>query len=227
LRPRQRTTETWSSTARSVDELRHFCTVSVTNVATSRRTSRRFGQLETKFRFRSDSCYGSAMDRSKLTIRSGGQTGADRAALDAAIELGLPHCGWCPRGRKAEDGRTASVYNLTETGTALYRERTRLNVRDSDGTVIFSRLPLRGGTGLTAFFCRLLRKPLVVIEPGNSIERAAVQLRKFIKAHHIRMLNVAGPRASTDRGIYAFTNSVLVAAFAAPNRRDLFPAIQR
>lgn len=153
------------------------------------------------------------MNRSKLIIRSGGQTGADRAALEAAIELGLPHCGWCPRGRKAEDGRIPDVYNLKETRTAVYRERTRLNVRDSDATVIFAGLPLTGGTKLTALFCQRIRKPLVLIEPSKSIREGARQLRKFLQTHQIRTLNIAGPRASMDATIYDYVRAVILAAF--------------
>ena len=155
------------------------------------------------------------MDRQELTIRSGGQTGADRAALDAAIELDLPHCGWCPKGRLAEDGRIANVYNLQETRSSSYPERTKLNVQESDGTAIFSRLPLSAGTKLTADLCQRLAKRVIVIEPGGSIEEAARQLRQFVQAHRIQVLNVAGPRASTNPSIYAFTKAVIIAAFGS------------
>ena len=73
-----------------------------------------------------------------ITILSGGQTGADRAALDFAIEYGLPHGGWCPRGRLAEDGPIDERYELTETPSHRYAQRTEWNVRDSDATVVFS-----------------------------------------------------------------------------------------
>lgn len=174
--------------------------------------------MRVRFRFNSVPCYSAEMNRSKLIIRSGGQAGTDRSALDAAIEMGLPHCGWCPRGRKAEDGRIPDVYNLKETRTAVYRERTRLNVRDSDATVIFARLPLSGGTKLTALFCQRMRKPLVLIEPSRSIQEGARQLRKFLQAHQIRMLNVAGPRASADQSIYDFTKAVIIAALRPGQR---------
>src|ERR1044072_8003346 len=71
-------------------------------------------------------------------ITSGGQTGADRAALDFALFHGIPHGGWCPRGRLAEDGTLQTHYELKETPGALYSQRTDWNVRDSDGTVIFT-----------------------------------------------------------------------------------------
>src|SRR5688572_12994856 len=82
-------------------------------------------------------------------IVSGGQTGVDRGALDAAIALGIEHGGWCPRGRLAEDGQIPRRYQLTETKTSKYRERTERNVLDSDGTLILFRALLSGGTELT------------------------------------------------------------------------------
>jgi hypothetical protein len=156
------------------------------------------------------------MDQPTITIRSGGQTGADRAALDAAIELGIPYCGWCPKGRlAAEDGPIPAKYALQETRTGDYPERTRLNVEDSDGTVIFSARPLSGGTRVTAEICQELGKPLLVVEPADPVDREAARLRAFVQSHRIRVLNVAGPRASTDPGIYDFTRRVISCAFSA------------
>src|SRR5947207_15103352 len=86
-------------------------------------------------------------------IVSGGQTGADRAALDAAMEAGIACGGWCPEDRTAEDGPIDPKYPLTPAPGAGYRERTRLNVRDSEGTVIFSFGPLRGGSEHTYQDC--------------------------------------------------------------------------
>ncbi|MHC1767444.1 MAG: putative molybdenum carrier protein [Verrucomicrobiia bacterium] len=142
-------------------------------------------------------------------IISGGQTGADTAALDFALQHGIPHGGWCPKGRSAEDGRIPDKYALQETKTSRYAERTRLNVQDSDGTLIFSRVPLSGGTILTADLCQRMGKPTIVIEPTSSIEDGAVQVRQFLETHSIRVLNVAGPRASTDPSVYGFTKAVL------------------
>jgi hypothetical protein len=78
-------------------------------------------------------------------IISGGQTGADRAALDAAIEYGVPHGGWIPKGRRTEDGRLPDRYILQETSNIGYPQRTKLNILDSDGTLIFSHGKLTGG----------------------------------------------------------------------------------
>lgn len=92
-------------------------------------------------------------------IISGGQTGADQAALDAAIELGIPQGGWIPKGRLTEAGTLPEKYNLTEMPTKAYLKRTRQNVLDSDGTVIFSHGELKGGSKRTADFATELRKP--------------------------------------------------------------------
>src|SRR5437660_8666127 len=94
---------------------------------------------------------------------SGGQTGVDRAALDVALELGLPCGGWCPRGRKAEDGVIPDRYPLAETPSPSYRQRTRWNVRDSDGTLILVRGRPTGGTALTLASARRLGKPVLVV----------------------------------------------------------------
>jgi hypothetical protein len=149
-----------------------------------------------------------------LTIISGGQTGADRAALDFAISAGLPHGGWCPQGRLAEDGPLASCYALRETETDRYAERTRLNVRDSDATVVLTLTPeLTGGTKLTAEIASELGKPrlhLCAAETGPL--EAAVTLRQFIAEHRIERLNVAGPRASQEPRIGTFVEAVLRAA---------------
>src|ERR1700694_742603 len=97
-------------------------------------------------------------------IISGGQTGADRAAPDFAIETGLEHGGYVPRGRKAEDGRIDDRYNLIELSTTSYPARTRRNIEESDGTVIFSLEPsLNGGTKLTLELAVKLGKPVLRI----------------------------------------------------------------
>ena len=89
------------------------------------------------------------------TLLSGAQTGADRAALDWAIFRDVPHGGWCPKGRKAEDGKIPPHYQLTETPSASYLQRTEWNVRDSDGTVIFTvAAELAGGSKRTADFAK-------------------------------------------------------------------------
>lgn len=135
-------------------------------------------------------------------IISGGQTGADRGGLDAALDLGLPLDGWCPQGRRAEDGAIPDRYPLRETRTAAYRERTRLNVKWADGTVIFTRGALVGGSKLTAQFAKRLRKPLLHLDLAALSEvEAEKRLRAWMIEEGIGTLNVAGSRESKAAGI--------------------------
>lgn len=149
-----------------------------------------------------------------VEIRSGGQTGVDRAALDFALARGLPHGGWCPRGRRAEDGVIPARYRLRETASAAYEERTRRNVRDSDATVIFSPgRALAGGTRLTGEVARALGRPLLHLTAAGAAGRAAARLRAFVRRYRVRRLNVAGPRASEAPGLEVFVRAVLERAF--------------
>ncbi len=141
-------------------------------------------------------------------IVSGGQTGADRAALDWAIENGIPHGGWCPKGRMAEDGPIPKRYNLTETPSRDYPQRTEWNARDSDGTVVFSIAPiLSGGSKKTVSFAKKHKKPVIHICREN--QNRAETLLQFIRSSGIRILNVAGPRASKEPEIGEFVKRTL------------------
>ena len=143
-------------------------------------------------------------------IISGGQTGVDRAALDFAIARGIPHGGWCPRGRLAEDGTVPSRYQLTETPGSDYVQRTEWNVRDSDGTVIFSVAPtFSGGSKQTAELARQYQKPCLHLSRARDGEAAGGKLREFLARHQIKTLNVAGPRQSQEPEVAAFTREVL------------------
>ncbi len=134
---------------------------------------------------------------------SGGQTGADRAALDVAIELGIPHGGWCPKGRKAEDGRIPGRYNLAETKSSQYPPRTNKNVQEADLTVIFTLGELAGGSALTQECAQALGKPCLHINlSAVSAQDAAKLLAKWLKGQDVKILNVAGSRESTSPGIY-------------------------
>lgn len=133
-------------------------------------------------------------------VVSGGQTGADRAALDVALKLGVPSGGWCPHGRLAEDGPLASIYPLTETLSCEYSQRTEWNVRDSDGTLVLHRGRLSGGTAFTIELAEQQTKPCLVLDLTKRPDVRVVL--EWVTQHKIQILNVAGPRESSSPGIY-------------------------
>lgn len=149
-------------------------------------------------------------------VVSGGQTGADRAGLDAAIELGFETGGWVPKGRLAEDGVVPESYStLRETDSAHYPERTELNVRDSDCTVIVSRGALSGGSQLTMDLARRHDKPVIHIDLSSlSIDEASATLEHWLAQNGCEVINIAGPRASSDRQIYELVKGLLVAVLS-------------
>lgn len=136
-------------------------------------------------------------------IVSGAQTGVDRAALDVALELGIPCGGWVPLGRIDEGGRIPDRYpNLRETASADWDERTEANVRDSDGTLILSRGPLTGGSAYTEAVAVRRGRPNLHIDLSElPEEQAATAIRAWIDRDGVEVLNVAGPRASKDPGL--------------------------
>jgi hypothetical protein len=151
-----------------------------------------------------------------LKIISGGQTGADRAALDFAIEQKIPHGGWCPKGRKAEDGPIASRYRLRETPSVRYSQRTEWNVRDGDGTAVFCIKPrLAGGSARTVVMATSLKKPLLRISRKKDAGFAKERLVRFLLEHKIGTLNVAGPRASEEPEVYEFVREILTETFGS------------
>lgn len=141
-----------------------------------------------------------------IRVVSGGQTGVDRAALDAAMLLKIPVGGWCPRGRRSEAGRIPRQYPLRETDVAEYGQRTFLNIRDSAGTLILTRGRMEGGTALTRKIALEVGKPYQVVDFNEAPNPHAV-LDWLVRSPRIEVLNVAGPRASQVDGIYddAFT----------------------
>lgn len=151
-------------------------------------------------------------------IVSGGQTGVDRAALDVALELGIPCGGWCPKGRRSEEGLIPGVYPLQESPTANYAERTALNVKDSDGTLILSRGSLRGGTALTKTFAERYRRPFLIVDLRDATPQL---IHEWLSANSIRVLNVAGPRESSQPGITRQAASFLRMLFGktSPKRK--------
>jgi hypothetical protein len=155
-------------------------------------------------------------------IISGGQTGVDRAALDFAIERGIPHGGWCPLNRKAEDGRIPDRYELIETLTADYAYRTVKNIDNADATLIVSRRDLldargkfTGGTLLTARKAKDSGGGLAWVFVDDEWPGAALKVRHFVESFPCAItLNIAGPRESKATGIYAATMALLREAWA-------------
>jgi Circularly permutated YpsA SLOG family len=144
-------------------------------------------------------------------IVSGGQTGVDRAALDVALELGIPCGGWCPKGRLAEDGGVPARYPLKETPTARYEQRTEWNVRDSDGTLILVRGPVTGGSAFTLRIAEAMRRPRLVVDLSGNPD--AEEVRLWLAVHAIRTLNVAGPRESEPPALHAAAAAFLRRVF--------------
>ena len=140
-----------------------------------------------------------------MKILSGGQTGVDRGALDAALAAGVECGGWCPAGRLAEDGRIPERYPLIEVPDGGYAERTERNVAESDGTLIVTFGEPQGGTRATIDFCIQHRQPYVVVDGCRIEVPAAISpVRSFVEEHPIRTLNVAGPRASEAPQAYDY-----------------------
>lgn len=163
-------------------------------------------------------------------IISGGQTGVDRGALDAAIDLGIEHGGWCPPERHAEDGCIPEHYDVEEVSTEHfldygydygdykehYRLRTMLNVKSADGTLILTPAgKLTPGTRLTLTFVRGAGKPCLMLPLAD--EDAPWRIKTWVKDQQITCLNVAGPRESRNSGIQERTRNLLVEAFSGPD----------
>ncbi len=154
------------------------------------------------------------MIEKRLKIISGGQTGADQAALDVALRRGMPHGGWIPKGRLTEAGPLPEKYRLREMATASYSKRTERNILDADGTVILSHGRLSGGSALTEKLAKEHEKPVLHLDLDKiSPQDAARSLHCWLAAHKIKVLNVAGARASTDPSIYAATVQILDLTF--------------
>ena len=155
----------------------------------------------------------------RLRIMSGGQTGVDRAALDAALSRAVSCGGWCPAGRRAEDGPIAGKYPLTETESRDYAERTLANVRDSDATLILSPGQFWGqldatsaGTRLTAEAAIKLERPLFIahLAMGDSSAGSFTDITDWVDEHKFSVLNIAGPRESECPGIYDAAHALIL-----------------
>jgi len=140
-------------------------------------------------------------------IISGGQTGVDRAALDFAISNKIPCGGWCPKGRRSDDGRIPEKYPLRETGSPEYAVRTRKNIQSSDGTLIIAKNGIIDrGTRLTQELCKKLHKPCLI---AGMSEQEKQEFARWLLDYNIRTLNIAGCRESSQPGIYEYAMKVL------------------
>lgn len=155
------------------------------------------------------------MAKFPMKIVSGGQTGVDRAALDAAMRCGLAHGGWVPRGRLAEDGRLDDQYVVRETPSEEPGMRTEWNIRDSDATLILTAGEMKSGTRLTWEIANTLGKPTLRIDLASTPQDDAVEtVVTWLHAIGPQALNVAGPRASEAPAIYAKAHALLLAVFS-------------
>lgn len=163
-----------------------------------------------------------AMPKPQLSkVISGGQTGVDRAALEVALFLEIPHGGWCPKGRRAEDGPIPDMFDLIETASFNYAIRTEKNVVESDGTLIIFRDVITRGTGLTVKFAKRHHRPYLCIdlaklpsEDEQATEEASQDILNWLAEENINVLNVAGPRESTTPNINSQSHSLLLSTFA-------------
>ena len=147
-------------------------------------------------------------------IVSGGQTGVDRAALDAAMEVGIEVGGWCPAGRWAEDGPIDPRYPLRETASGDPADRTRKNVEDSEATLVICMGEPMGGTALTIEIAGEIDRPLLIVDPSSTdATRSAATIRRWLDDLRPRILNVAGPRESERPGIGEQACSLLRCVF--------------
>lgn len=144
-------------------------------------------------------------------IISGGQTGADQGALDGAISCGFPYGGTLPAGRKTENGTLPISYEMDEIASGRYADRTAKNVIDGDATLIVSHGSLTGGSALTMKIAKRLDKPWLHIDLNTyNPEMAADKVAAWVETSNCKILNVAGPRASSDADIYNCTRSLVV-----------------
>lgn len=157
-----------------------------------------------------------------LKVISGGQTGVDQAALRAALAWGVPTGGWVPAGRAAENGKIpAELPGLVETESEHVEVRTRLNVRDSDGTLILSHGHLDGGSELTERIAQELQRPVLHVDLNRvTFERAVPLILRWVGSNNVECINIAGPRASDDPSGHDATLALMSAILAPPRTCD-------
>lgn len=149
-----------------------------------------------------------------VKIISGGQAGADQAALDAAMELGIDHGGWIPKGRLTEEGPFPEKYNLAETAAESDSESRERNVLDADGTVVITRGQPTGPSKRTVALAQRHGRPCLHLDLQRVHPlKASGALYQWILAHGVKVLNVAGSRSTEDRAIYNDTYQVIWGLF--------------
>jgi hypothetical protein len=137
-----------------------------------------------------------------MKILSGGQTGVDRAALDFALKNNIVCGGWCPKDRLAEDGKIPDKYPLKEAAAKSYSWRTELNVRDSDASLVISSGEIGNGTELTIKLAVSMQKPLMLIDLDRKDDFLEEKFNNWLAENNVEILNIAGPRESSNPGIY-------------------------
>lgn len=137
-----------------------------------------------------------------MIILSGGQTGVDRAALDYALKNNIVCGGWCPKDRLAEDGQIPKKYPLREASAKSYSWRTELNVRDSDATLVISDGAIGNGTELTIKMAVSMQKPMMIIDLDKKDDYLEEKFNNWLAENNVETLNIAGPRESSNPGIY-------------------------
>lgn len=148
-----------------------------------------------------------------IKIISGGQSGVDRAALDFALKFGIACGGWCPKGRKAEDGQIDKKYPLKEASDASYETRTKLNVLESDGTLILFEGEMDAGTRLTFNLAQEMNKPVLAIDLSGNKDSIFQKIYNWINFNYLEIINIAGPRESNSPRIYVKTFNFLEELF--------------
>ncbi len=160
------------------------------------------------------------MRNRSIEIISGGQTGADRGALMAALDRGVPCGGWCPEGRKAEDGSVPAFFPVRVLAGADYPERTLKNVLDSDATCIVRFTALDPGSKLAAAACRREDKPYVYLDAHDiDTQDAARKLLEFVRENDVSKLNISGPMASLHPAAETWTRAAVRVFLIALNGR--------
>ena len=151
-------------------------------------------------------------------VVSGGQTGVDRAGLDAAMEFGIPVGGYCPKGRLAEDGTVPEHYPLIELSRGGYPARTEKNVVESDGTLLLNIGRLSGGSKVTVECAKKHDKPYFVVQLDG--EPRLEDVLRWIEAQEVKVFNVAGPRESKHPGVHLHALGYLRQIFKAMGERN-------